>query len=382
MRRAIVTGFFLPVPATRGGASEKAWYGLARIFAAEGHAVTFVSRSAPGLALEETVDGVHHLRVAGFDHTRRLWVNLVLDLFWGMRVTRVLPPGDFVICNAVALPVWLHRARPASGQVAVMVGRAPKGQIAFYGGVARIYAPSSHIAAKIHSAGASSRTRSIGYPIDWPLHARSSAQAGSPVIVGYVGRLHPEKGIELLIKAAGRLAGRPGLPDWRLRIVGPARVAEGGGGDAWVRGLQAEAGALGVRAEWLGSEFDPDRLALHYGSMDVFCYPSLAEKGETFGVAVAEAMAARCAVVVSALGCFGDLVENGRTGLVFDHGAADPVQGLADCLARLVADAGLRRDLALRGQSHARRFDYPEVARHILGDLALLAGPGPEKGKH
>jgi glycosyltransferase involved in cell wall biosynthesis len=113
--------------------------------------------------------------------------------------------------------------------------------------------------------------------------------------------------------------------------------------------------------------------------MDIFCYPSVAERGETFGVSVAEAMSARCAVVVSALGCFSDLVTDGQTGLVFDHRAQDPERLLSDCLARLIENPSLRKDLALRGQQHARRFDYPEVARHILGDIALLTGAAAQK---
>jgi hypothetical protein len=38
----------------------------------------------------------------------------------------------------------------------------------------------------------------------------------------------------------------------------------------------------------------------------------------------------------------------------------------------------MRGDLALRGQRHARRFDYPEVSRVILEDLSLLTGAGPK----
>ena len=79
LRVTIATGFFLPVPAAGGGATEKIWHGLAGIFASAGHSVTFVSRTWPGQASRETVDGVHHIRVPGFDHTRFLPVNLLLD---------------------------------------------------------------------------------------------------------------------------------------------------------------------------------------------------------------------------------------------------------------------------------------------------------------
>lgn len=380
MRITIVTGFFLPVPAVKGGATEKIWLGLARIFAREGHAVTFISRSWPGVPDRETREGITHVRVRGFNHTRYLILNLLLDFFWGIRVFRVLPEGDAVICNTIALPVWLKRFKPSAGAVCVMIGRAPKGQVLFYGSVDRIYVPSSSIAAQVQSPSAARRTRVTGYPIDWAAQAREAKQGGDPVIIGYVGRLHPEKGLAVFLGALNRLKGRDGLPLWRAKIVGPSSIDAGGGGEEWVEALRRDAGAgLGTQVEWVGPEFDPRRLAALYGGMDVFCYPSLAEKGETFGVGVAEAMAARCAVVVSGLSCFSDLVADGETGLVFDHTSSDSETLLANCMERLVLNGKERKEIALRGQESAKRFDYPDVSRQILTDLVFLTGTGGEK---
>jgi glycosyltransferase involved in cell wall biosynthesis len=328
----------------------------------------------------ETEQGVSHVRLPGYAHTRRLALNLVLDFLWGIRVTRSLPPGEVVICNTIALPVWLKAVKSSAGKVAVVLGRAPKGQVRFYRGVARIYSPSSYVAAQISERWAAVRTRVIGNPIDWHLLAGHSSQSGGPVTIGFAGRLHPEKGLAMLVRASCLLARREGLPDWRLKIIGPSSVAGGGGGDEWVNGLKKEASSgAGNRVEWLAPEFDPKRLAQAYGTMDIFCYPSLAEKGETFGVSIAEAMAARCACVVSSLGCFSDLVTDGQTGLIFDHTKNNSDALLADSLSRLITDSALRKDLALKGQQHALRFDYSEVSSNILEDLAVLTGAPAKK---
>ena len=382
LRITIVTGFFLPVPPVRGGATEKIWHNLAMRFAADGHEVTFISRRWPSMPEQEVLAGVTHIRVKGFDHTRYLKANLALDFLWGIRVAMALPKADVVICNTVSLPVWLPWLRPSAGKVVVALGRLPKGQISYYRHVSRIYAPTRAVAEKIASEWAKARalTRVVGNPIDWEMHRAASAQTGKPIVIGFVGRLNPEKGIELLLRASIVLAQRAGLPDWRLLLIGPVSVNDGGGGENWIASLESQFGPLlGDRLVRQGPEFDPKRLASKYGSMDIFCYPSLSDRGETFGVSIAEAMASGCAAVVSSLECFKDLVTDGKTGLVFDHRQADSTERLADCLGSLIVDAGRRRTIAADGQLHVRQFDYPQVARIILEDLSDLTGADRKK---
>jgi glycosyltransferase involved in cell wall biosynthesis len=377
MKITIITGFFLPVPPVQGGSTEKIWHRLAEEFAAAGHGVTFVSRAWPGFAPDETVRGVRHLRLRGADHSRWLAVNLLLDFWWGVRVARRLPPADVVICNTVTLPVWLRRLKPAAGRVVAVLARMPKGHGRVYGGVDRLFSLSAAVTAKLHaeSPRLAARVVPFPYPIDWARQAGAAAQgaAPGPLRLGYIGRIHPEKGLHLLLAAAARLAARSDLPAWRLELTGPVSVAQGGGGEAFRDGLRREfAPVLGERLAFLPPEFDAARLAARYGTLDVFCYPSLAEQGETFGVAVAEAMAAGAAPVVSALACFEDLVRDGETGLVFDHRAPDAEVRLADALARLLGDSGLRRALATRAQAAVRRYDYRESAQTVLAVLAAL----------
>ena len=378
MRITIVTGFFLPVPPVRGGSTEKIWHRLAQEFAAAGHEVTLISRTWPGFAAEETVAGVRYRRLAGADHTGSRWRNLWLDFLWGLRVARALPDGDVVICNTVLLPVWLGRVKPRAGRVVAVVARMPKGHGRGYGRVDLALALGVAVAEKLRAENPrlAPRIALFPYPIDWPLLARAreiAARPPAPLVIGYVGRLHPEKGLPLLLGAARLLAQRPGLPDWALEIVGPVSVPAGGGGEAWWDALVGEfSPALGARLRTSGPEFDPGRLAVRYAAMDVFCYPSIAEAGETFGVAVAESMAAGCAPVVSGLACFQELVEDGSTGLVFDHRAPDAVARLADLLDRLLRDAGLRSAIAARARERARKYDYPACSETVLGQLARL----------
>lgn len=379
MRITIVTGFFLPVPPLRGGATEKVWHRLAVLFAARGHAVTFISRRYPGLPDHGESDGIRHIRVEGFEHSRSRLLNLLLDLVWGWRVARVLPKADILVCNTLTLPAWIHGFSPAAGAVSVMIGRIPKGQDLFYGSVARVYAPSSAVSRRLRRASVAARARVVGYPIDWGALALERAGPRDPVVFGYVGRIHPEKGITLLLKAAGELAARKDLPAWRLIIAGPSDVASGGGGPPWLNTQRELAAALGDRVEWRGPEFDAGRLAALYASLDVFCYPSVAQDGETFGVAAAEAMAAGCATVVSKLSCFSELVTDGETGLVFDHTDAKPASALAACMQRLLADPPLRRALSEKGREHVRRLDYAAYCERMLGDFTQMttgANPG------
>ncbi|MGD1030233.1 MAG: glycosyltransferase family 4 protein [Opitutaceae bacterium] len=377
MRISIVTGFFLPVPPVLGGATEKIWHRLSLEFAARGHQVNFVSRAWPGFAGQETAGGVAHRRVKGADHSRFLAANLWQDLKWGWRVARVLPPADAVICNTVTLPAWLRRFRPQAGRVVAVVARMPKGHGRAYGRVDRLWALSEAVAERLRAENPrlAGRIAPFPYPMDWRMHAQAAGSEAprTPLTIGFAGRIHPEKGVALLLSAACRLAAQDDLPPWRLKIIGPVDVRAGGGGGKWKASLLGQfGGSLGSRLDWCEPEFDAARLARHYGEMDVFCYPSLAEKGETFGLAVAEAMAARCAPVVSSLACFSELVRHGETGLVFEQSGPGADARLAEALAKLLADESLRRGIASRAQAFVKRYDFSNVAEQALADLERL----------
>jgi len=374
MKISIVTGFFLPVPALAGGAMEKIWYKLGQLMAESGHEVTLVSRRWRGLPDTGTEGRLRHVRLPGFNHTRHLPFNLALDFIWGLRVARALPPGDFVVCNTVALPAFLHRFKPAAGRIAVSLARMPKGQNRLYGDVSLLLASSRAVADQTvrENPRLAERTILFPNPIDWKLHRDASAQGTTPdpLTIGYMGRIHPEKGLENLLAAAALLASRADLPPWRLVLTGAVSVPQGGGGEAYRDSLLATyTPALGERLRFEPPVYDAVELARRYGRTDVFCYPSLAAKGEGLSVAPLEAMAAGAAPVVSELDCYRDILQPGINGFQFNQGSSMAANELAAILARLLGDAALRRTIAAQAQASTRAYDFPVAAERLIEEF-------------
>ncbi len=377
MRITIVMGFFLPMPPAAGGATEKSWHGLAREFAARGHEVTVISRSWQEWPDHETIAGVRHIRLPGFDHTASLRRNLWRDARWSWRVWRRLPAADLTIVNCITLPVLLGWIRKRAGRIAVMTGRSPKGQYRFYRNIDHVLAVSSPVAEAIQRENPKLARHSVvvGYPIACTqLDVPRSAAEDAPVTLGYVGRLHEEKGLDLLAAAAGLLANQSDLPPWRLVISGPSEISRGGSGPEFLAKLRhlLERALPSDRFDILPAAFDAEALARRYREIDLFCYPSLAERGETFGVAVAEAMAAGAVPVVSALSCFKDFVKPDYNGAVFDHRGPDAAQKLAGTLAALIKDHALRESLATKAKAEVQRYDFPRMADRLLEEFSRL----------
>ncbi len=375
LRITIAQGAFLPVPPLLGGAVEKVWFALGQEFAQRGHQVTHISRQYPSLPTTETIAGVRHIRIGGSDTPRSLlWLKL-LDLLYSLRVARQLPPADILVTNTFWLPILLRSAR--RGRLYVHVARFPRGQMRFYRHVARLQTVSRVVLEAILAEARVPRHQActIPYPV---LHARPASLppfSTREKEILFIGRVHPEKGVHLLIEAF-RLLPRARFGDWRLLIVGPSDVSAGGGGREYQQRLADLAGAPESGVTFAGPIYDPGLLGSHLLRASLFVYPSLAEHGETFGLAPLEAMAHGCPALVSDLECFRDFVSADVDGFVFDHRASQPTAALAEKLATLLSDpAGLARasDAALRKMEN---YSLTRIAGMYLDDFqSLVAAP-------
>lgn len=375
MNISIVTGPWLPVPPLQGGAIPRLWQGLAEQFAAKGHQVTMLCRSYPGQPQQEMINGVSYIRHSGFPQSRSIGLDLLKDLAYALVMVPILPRADILVINDFWLPVFAAALRPDAGRIVINAARFPKGQYYLYTGVTRIAATSHAIQEAIANQypALTSRIQVIPNPIDTrvfspPLSPRPMRENKT---ILYVGRIHPEKGIHLLLDAFAILSEQ--LPQVKLRILGPVKESQGGGGEDYLRTLHAK--AQGLLVEFLPPIFDLNKLAKTYRDADLFCYPSLAEKGESFGVAPLEAMATGLVPIVSDLACFRDFIKEGQTGYFFNHRSPEAAKNLALTLASAILNEETTSQIAVKAAQQATEFSYEQVALLYLQDFEAFVNP-------
>lgn len=363
MKICILQGAFLPIPPTMGGAVEKMWYLLGQKFAARGHDVVHVSKKWGSFPAHEWIQGVAHVRVAGYETPTSLILLKVLDGIYTMLAISAIPKDtDVVVTNTFWAPLMLPLFRKA--KIYVDVARMPKGQMRFYGAAACLRATSTPVAEAIRAELPESRHAQVGMiPNPLPYEATQAvdwSSKGRSIL--YCGRIHPEKGLELLVTAANA------LPDgWTLLIVGPWKTTEGGGGETYLRTLKTMFDASKVR--FIEPIYDIEKLNLLYREATIFVYPSVAEQGETFGLAPLEAMAWGAIPVVSDLTCFKDFIVDGENGLVFNHRVQDAKEQLMGCLSRLIADEVLRHRLGEKTLNVRVTHSPDSIADLFLSDF-------------
>lgn len=162
-------------------------------------------------------------------------------------------------------------------------------------------------------------------------------------LVGYVGRLSPEKGqIDLLCAAPAVLARHPAT---RFVFVGD-------GPDGQRLQQAAASQGLGQRVIFTGHLSDV-RPVLR--DLDVLALTSLSEGLPNV---VLEALCMETAVLATDVGGTGEIVRDGSTGVLVRPGAPGEI---AAGLDRLLGDAGWRRELAMNGKDFVyRHFDFSQ----------------------
>lgn len=172
-------------------------------------------------------------------------------------------------------------------------------------------------------------------------------RAARAAVIGYCGTWLPKKGIAVLVADITRVLRE--FPDWRFLVLGTgpeARVTSYFPEDVW------------PRLEVVPMISDKEELAKQYERMDIFVLPSVIE---SFGVALAEAMACGCAPVATRVG-FAASLEHGSDALLMERSASPH---LYDAVKRLIVEPDLRRHVAARALARVQSLRWDLAAQTL-----------------
>lgn len=205
--------------------------------------------------------------------------------------------------------------------------------------------PSDHTGSRI----ALPHTQTIYHGIEDPL-APASRLFIPPTCFAYLGRLVPEKGVDLLLRAAASVK-RDGR-DFRIKIIGDGSERPGLEGLAEKLGLQDRVKFFGYQK---GQE-----LAENLSDVSVSVIPSRWE--EVAGLAAIEPMMRGTLVLAAEIGGLGEMV--GDTGMKFPPGDAN---ALAACMLRVIDNPDLIRSLGVAARQRALQiFSKEEMMQQHL----------------
>ena len=180
------------------------------------------------------------------------------------------------------------------------------------------------------------------------------------LVIGYVGRLVEEKGLEILLHAASRLTG-----PWTLQILGSGPDRE----------------RLEKMTQWLGiaprvtfdQKIPSTHLPHYFSGLDVLVLPSLTRPNwkEQFGRVLIEAMACDVVTVGARTGAIPEVI--GDAGVTFAEGN---VAELQIQLQQLIDNVALREELRQKGRQRVKDYytqaaiakNTVKVYRQILGE--------------
>jgi glycosyltransferase involved in cell wall biosynthesis len=214
----------------------------------------------------------------------------------------------------------------------------------------------------------SSKLRFIGNGVDTEifrpvaktdyLHSIVNIVPGT-LLVGYIGRLSPEKGPEVFVQVADKVHEK--LPNCHFVLIGEGPMLEK---------LETEIENLGLGdyIHFAGLQSDMSQV---YASLDLAVSTSYSEG---MPLAIIEAMASGLAVVATNVGGVSDIVEVGGTGLL--HSVGD-LNGLAKSIVALMSDEAMRAAMGKEARTRVEdKFELDDSASQTSELIRSLTQSG------
>ena len=367
MRIGMVCPYSFDVP---GGVQSHVLQ-LAEVLRASGHEVSVLAPSSPHTSVPDyVVSAGKAVPIPYNGSVARLQFSPAVH----RRVRRWLVQGEFDVLhlhepNAPSLSMWalrlaagpivatFHTSTTKSRSLSVFQGMLRPWHEKIIGRIAV-----SDLARRWQMEALGSDAVEIPNGVDVASFASAQPLAGYPrsgKTVLFLGRYdEPRKGMGVLLEALPKMVAC--WPDLQLLIVGPGEENQ----------LRGKAGDLADHLRFLGQVDDAVK-ASALRSADVYCAPNLG--GESFGIVLVEAMAARTAIVASDLHAFRRVLGEGEAGCLVP---VDDSAALAGALIKVLADNDLRERYIADGARLVRRFDWSVVAEQIIRVYETVTASG------
>jgi len=197
-----------------------------------------------------------------------------------------------------------------------------------------------------------------GITVDAFASAQPREEWQKELTIGFLGRFdEPRKGLDLLLKALPAIT--KSVPNARILIAGPGEGLEI---------MQSVPPNLRSKVTFLGRLSELEK-ASFLRSIDIYVAPNTG--GESFGIILAEAMAAGAAIVASDLPAFESVLGGGRFGLTFKN---EDSSDLAKKIIALSNNPSNRDQLRQRAREGARKFDWSEVGPEVMNVYEIARG--------
>ena len=347
-----------------------------------GHQASVLTNEWPeGLPRAELLDGVEVRRVA-------------------FPLPRADPAGGFQFARSApqAARVFTRAVRQGAPDVVHVMGAGPQavyaGTLKRFIGAPIVFTAHGELAFDAHQSFRHSATLRHGLRLMLKratavtacsrsvlddLHAFSRINGSTEVIpngvdIGEFDDADPEKGFGRYVLALGRLVPQKGFD---VLVQAFANETLSGlnlviAGEGFERAkLEAQAHDLGAaaRVHLLGTVDRPQVARLMAGAR-IFAFPS---RGEAFGIALLEAMAAGVPSVAAAAGGVPELAVDGENALLVEAGNTGQ---LAAAIARLDHDPVLRERLVTGGKRTAQRLSWERVSARYASVYDRVAAEG------
>ena len=184
------------------------------------------------------------------------------------------------------------------------------------------------------------------------------AEWALPNTIGFIGRFdEPRKGLSVLLAAIPEIVTQ--VSNLRILVAGP------GDSEDFSKQVPSQ---LRNRITFLGRISELEK-AQFFKSISLYIAPNTG--GESFGIILAEAMAARTPIVASNLPAFAKLLDEGKSGELF---TSESSTALASAVLHLLGNDDARKQIADAGFEKAKIFDWDTVGNQISSvyEMALV----------